>query len=172
LTASADTASQAALDLALWASIKDSVDPAMLEAYLGRFPGGTFAVVARLRLSELRGTRAAPATRSAVPPPPLSKPAAVPDLKPVEAPYVVLRDANVRAAPTTAATALDVLVAGTEVRVAGSTADGDWLAIKLPEGGLAYVHASLLQDKATWQSRTRRGRLDNSVALLRRYALR
>ena len=165
-----DIASQAALDLALWASVKDSADPAMLEAYLGRFPAGTFAGVARLRLADLRD--GAPPMRGTVPPAPLPKPAVKPppdpdpDLKPIEVPFVVLRDANVRAGPTTASASLDVLQAGTEVRVAGRTAD--WLAIKRPDGGLAYIHASLLQDKATWQTRRLRGRLNNSLALVDR----
>jgi hypothetical protein len=46
-TLSADN--EAALELALWDSVKDS-SPAELESYLEQYPGGTFASLARTRL--------------------------------------------------------------------------------------------------------------------------
>ena len=42
------------MDLAFWNSVKDSDDPEMLSAYLSKFPNGTFAVLARLRLEKHR----------------------------------------------------------------------------------------------------------------------
>ncbi len=141
-------ASQAALDLALWESVKDSDDADMLGAYLARFPNGTFATVARLRIDRLTASRGKPATGE-----PSHKVATLrspPKPKPVatgRARYVVVRQAVVRAAPTTAGMRLATLAAGTEVQVAGRTVDGDWLVIKRPEGGKAYVYAPLLRFK-------------------------
>lgn len=43
-----------ALDLAFWQSIQGSRNAAEYEAYLARFPNGTFAVLARNRIAELR----------------------------------------------------------------------------------------------------------------------
>jgi len=44
------TADQSALDLAFWNAIKDSTDVAPYEAYLAKFPNGTFQAIARLRI--------------------------------------------------------------------------------------------------------------------------
>jgi hypothetical protein len=42
-----------AVELEFWQSVKDSGNPAMLQAYLDRFPGGSFAPLARIKLEEL-----------------------------------------------------------------------------------------------------------------------
>ena len=42
-----------ALEIAFWTSVKDSDDPAALEAYLKRYPNGVFGELARLRLQAL-----------------------------------------------------------------------------------------------------------------------
>jgi len=41
-------------DVDLWNSVHESTDPATLERYLARYPGGRFADVARQRITELR----------------------------------------------------------------------------------------------------------------------
>ena len=43
-----------AADLAFWDSVKDSSDPAELEAYLETFPNGTFVSLAKVKLKKLR----------------------------------------------------------------------------------------------------------------------
>ena len=48
-----------AAELALWNEVKDSDSPAMLDAYLMRFPQGLFAGVARLKREELARTQTA-----------------------------------------------------------------------------------------------------------------
>lgn len=48
-----------AIELAFWETVKDSDNPAMFDAYLAQYPGGAFAVLARVRLAELRGDPAA-----------------------------------------------------------------------------------------------------------------
>lgn len=47
-----------ALDLAFWQSIQNSRSVADFEAYLARFPNGTFATLARNRIAELRAAQA------------------------------------------------------------------------------------------------------------------
>ncbi len=65
-----------ALDLAFWESVKDSDDPAELDAYLQQFPDGRFAVLAKRRAEALKEAKAAPPPIRPVPlvppvPPPL-----------------------------------------------------------------------------------------------------
>ena len=48
------TAEHLAAERVFWESIKDSTDPADFEAYLESFPGGTYEVLARNRLTQLR----------------------------------------------------------------------------------------------------------------------
>ncbi|MEQ9638819.1 MAG: caspase family protein [Alphaproteobacteria bacterium] len=62
-----------------WESVRDSDNPADLEAYLARYPDGTFAVLARNRLAALQpvaAPRPAPAPQAAAPRPAPPAPAA------------------------------------------------------------------------------------------------
>lgn len=43
------------IEITFWNSVKDSNDPALLEAYLDRFPKGTFEAIARSKLDSLKG---------------------------------------------------------------------------------------------------------------------
>ncbi len=45
-----------AVELAYWESIRESDNPALLQAYLARYPGGTFVDIAKFKLSELKPT--------------------------------------------------------------------------------------------------------------------
>jgi adenylate cyclase len=45
-----------AVELAFWDAVKDSDNPEMHEAYLERYPDGAFAALAKVRLTELRGS--------------------------------------------------------------------------------------------------------------------
>ena len=49
-----------AVELAFWETVKDSDNPAMFEAYLERYPEGAFALLAKVRLADLRPS---PATK-------------------------------------------------------------------------------------------------------------
>jgi adenylate cyclase len=44
------------IELTFWNSVKDSNDPAMLEAYLAKYPEGEFKSLAEIKLSKLRST--------------------------------------------------------------------------------------------------------------------
>lgn len=82
-----------AFDLAFWQAIAASNDPALFQAYLDQFPGGTFAVIARARVARKDASPApqsatAPvATPPAAAPQPLDMPPAVPALP--SAPLIV-----------------------------------------------------------------------------------
>ena len=54
------TAEALAAERVFWESVKDSEDPADLQAYLDRYPGGAYEVLARNRLRRLAGAAASP----------------------------------------------------------------------------------------------------------------
>lgn len=56
-----------AAETALWDSVKDSRNPAELQAYLDKFPNGIFAPLARIRLRNLQGA-STPAPAVSTPP--------------------------------------------------------------------------------------------------------
>jgi hypothetical protein len=60
---------QSAGELAFWDSVRDSKNPAELQAYIDQYPNGTFVVLAKTRLAALQkpAPAAAPATRPAAP---------------------------------------------------------------------------------------------------------
>jgi len=62
--------SQSAGEIAFWESVRDSRNPAELQAYVDQFPNGTFVVLAKARLAALEKSApaAAPAARPAPPP--------------------------------------------------------------------------------------------------------
>jgi hypothetical protein len=59
------------MEIVFWNSVKDSKSPAVLEAYLQRFPNGTFAGLARVLIANLKDQNAdaAPAKVAALPVP-------------------------------------------------------------------------------------------------------
>jgi uncharacterized caspase-like protein len=63
---------------AFWSSVQESDDPNLIETYLKRYPGGTFAELAKARLDRLK--RQAGTSVAAVPPGPDHKPASQADV--------------------------------------------------------------------------------------------
>ena len=49
------------IELAFWQSVRDSANPALIQAYLEKYPKGEFSTLAEIRLGELTsdGTSAA-----------------------------------------------------------------------------------------------------------------
>ena len=125
-----------------WQAIKQSRDAADFRIFLDAYPESPMAPFARDRLRRLEETQIA-----AVPTPP--KP--VVTLEPVEAAYVAVKNANVRAEPSVGAAKVATLPAETEVYVAGRTPDGKWLRVERDGKGLGYIFAPLLQEKAAWE---------------------
>ncbi len=119
-----------ALDLALWNSIKDQGDPALLEDYLARFPDGAFAAVARRQLAG-----------EATPP---AQPRSSYEIIATEQPMQAQQAANVRAEPSSAAGRIGALAAGEMVTVTGQVQGLDWLQVELPDGRLGFVAGGLL----------------------------
>ncbi len=55
---------QSDMEVHFWNSVKDSNDPLLYEAYISRFPGGTFAGLARFRLQQLNRRKQVPTSSS------------------------------------------------------------------------------------------------------------
>ncbi len=121
-------------DLEFWNAIKESKDAADYEAYLESFPEGSFAPLARLRIrqfSKKDETQDAP-----------SKPQF--EVTPMEAPYVALANANVRARPTAEAEKVGQLSKGADVEVTGRVVDTNWYRVQA-DGNTGYVFGSLIE---------------------------
>lgn len=121
-------------DLEFWNAIKESKDAADYEAYLESFPEGSFAPLARLRIrqfSKKAETQDAP-----------SKPLF--EVTPMEAPYVALANANIRARPTADAEKVGQLSKGSDVEVTGRVVDTNWYRVQA-DGNTGYVFGSLIE---------------------------
>ncbi|MDP6708022.1 MAG: caspase family protein [Alphaproteobacteria bacterium] len=142
-----------ATELAFWRSIQESRDANVYRAYLKAYPNGAFAPLAKARLGtfETKVSAVAPAKPGDLVPPKELTVA----LEPVEATYVAVKRANVRAEPTISSKKADSLPAGTEVYVPGRTTDGKWLRVERGDQALGYVYAPLLQEKSAWQKAKR-----------------
>ena len=130
-----------AMELAFWQSIQNSTDPAMFDAYLGQFPNGTFAALARLKRDASSGAAQQETQVAAVVPPPEAS-ILVTDM---DATYVARRTSNVRAEPTTGSDQLGRLARDDAVIVTGKVAQKDWYRIAY-QGGTAYVFGSLIEE--------------------------
>jgi hypothetical protein len=129
-----------ALEVEFWRSVKDSTNLADLEDYLSQFPDGTYVRLAKRRLEELKALKLA----AAVPPP---KPRI--EVENVELLLVALKNANVRATPSTDSDRIDHLSAGTEVTVTGRVKERDWYRIALADGE-GFVWAPLLGERSEY----------------------
>ncbi len=58
--------------------------------------------------------------------------------------YVTVKNANVRAGPSTGAARIATLRKGTQVTVMGTAADGDWFRIARGGKALGYVYGPLI----------------------------
>ena len=114
-----------------WASIEDSDDAAAFEEFLKQFPAGTFAGLARLRLKRLKAARTA-----ALPPPAV-------EVEDLDATFVALKTANLRAAPSAEAARVGRLAKDSAVAVTGKVRGRPWYRIA-HAGRTAYVHAALV----------------------------
>ena len=68
LTNTTQTVDPIAIELAFWNSIKDSLDPSDLRAYLDQFPNGKFSTIARNRLRGAQVANVAPSALTNAPP--------------------------------------------------------------------------------------------------------
>ena len=114
-----------------WASIEDSGDAAAFEEFLKQFPAGTFAGLARLRLKRLKAARTA-----ALPPPAV-------EVEDLDATFVALKTANLRAAPSAESARIGRLAKGAALAVTGKVRGRPWYRVA-HAGGTAYVHVALV----------------------------
>ncbi len=157
-TTTAGPADNEATERLFWESIKDSGDPSMFGAYLRQFPDGTFAELAKLKREALAEDKAGGTQTALLTPPPEPAPA----IDEMDATFVALQTANVRAAPTTQSDRLGQLSRDDAVVVTGKLKDGNWYRIEYQEQ-TAYVYGTLIKqvdagELAAWQG------IENSTA--------
>lgn len=78
----------------------------------------------------------------------------VSSMEKLDAPYLTLKAANVRSAPSTSGERLALLPAMTEFRAMGKT--GDWILVGRRGTVVGYVHAPLVQSKALYEENLRK----------------
>ena len=135
---SGDPGVAANAEVVFWQSIQNSERASDYGAYLSQYPKGSFAALARSRLSGLKEKKVAS----------LSPPSFV--VEGLDETLVALRSANVRKLPTASSSKVTTLKVGSAVEVTGKTRfEGkDWYRVAV-SGRSAYVYGSLLGKKAT-----------------------
>ncbi len=120
-------------DLEFWNAIKDSKDAADYEAYLESFPEGSFAPLARLRIRQYSKSEAKEESNE-------------PDFRveDMEAPFVALANANVRALPRADSDRVTQVAKGENVEVTGRVVGANWFRVQV-DGGRGYVFGDLIR---------------------------
>ncbi|MBT4490960.1 MAG: SH3 domain-containing protein, partial [Rhodospirillaceae bacterium] len=154
--------SSSAAELLFWETIKDAKDGAMFAEFLKQFPNSPLAGLARLKLKALT-----PAKTAALTPPSMQ-------VEEVDASYVALKTANVRAEPSTAAAKVGRIARDHGVIVTAQTKGGKWLRIKRQGGGVGYIYATLLAEVdageiAAWNEARKSKTAAEFATFLRRY---
>jgi uncharacterized caspase-like protein len=119
-------------ELLFWESIKESKDGDSYQAYLDEYPTGSFAGLAQLRLRKFKAKQTASLTPPSV------------MVEEVDASYVALKTANVRAQPSTGSSKAGTLARDAGVTVTGKVSGGKWLRVERPGGKVGYVFGTLL----------------------------
>lgn len=174
-------------ELAFWEAVKDSKNPAELEAYLETYPEGRFATLARVRIRILsniqnsnntaadqpantQDSTASSATASTSTTTEASTAAqSQPDsTTPSTSYYIATTNSNVRSEPSTRAERIGLIREGDRVLVLGEETDG-WYKVQLNDGNIAYIFASLLQPEEPANAGDNTaiigGETDNSAAI-------
>jgi TRAP-type mannitol/chloroaromatic compound transport system substrate-binding protein/uncharacterized protein YraI len=111
-----------------WQTIKDSRNKADFEAYLNAFPTGVFVPLAEMRLASL-GEPGVP----------------VIEIEELDATYVVLKTANLRAGPGTIHEKVGLTTKDNALAVTGRVKGAKWLRVA-HAGGSAFVFAPLAKE--------------------------
>jgi len=136
-----------------WSSIQSSTNVADFEEYLRQFPNGTFAGLARNRISVLGGKGPAPAARQSGGDQVASL--SVPILEAIDKEYVVAQSARVREAPNVTAKQVGQLREGTKVVVLGKVKGENWFLLEQNGKPFGYVATAALEDPAAFAERSR-----------------
>jgi len=135
------------VELAYWNSVKDSRDPDEIRSYTQKYPSGEFAGLAQMRIRALENSKSAPApqkTAAVTPPPQATAPTIA--LDPIDAEYVVVRQARIRKEPSLDSQAVSNLSPGAKVMVVGKVRGQDWLLVEQGNKRLGYAPAPLFMD--------------------------
>ncbi len=135
------------VELAYWNSVKDSRDPDEIRSYTQKYPSGEFAGLAQMRIKALENSRSAPApqkTAAVTPPPQATAPTIA--LDPIDAEYVVVRQARIRKEPSLDSQAVSNLSPGAKVMVVGKVRGQEWLLVEQGNKRLGYAPAPLFMD--------------------------
>jgi hypothetical protein len=148
----------------LWSSVKDSHNPALLQAYLDQFPHGTFAGAAKIMIEDLKRSQMA-----ALPP----KPETV--IEEIEGSYITVKRANVRDKPLADAKLIKSLEPGVPLKVTGRVKDTGWYRVASADNKLrGFVLRDDIQDvkvveEADWQRVKETKKSGIVTAFLERY---
>jgi TolA-binding protein len=118
-----------------WQSIQKSTRASDFEAYLQRYPKGTFAPLARSRVREFK-----PRQSAALPPLAVK-------VKEIDASYVAVKPANVRAGPGTGHGKIGLIRPGQGVEVTGKVVGKDWYRVALANGKQGFIWGPLLSEQ-------------------------
>ncbi len=131
------------IEIEFWTSIKDSDEPAFFEAYLVRFPDGTFVTLAQIRLQKLQEAALTPEPTPTPTPTPAPQPPGI-QVDEMSQPYWVVTASNVRAGPSTDYNRVGGFDAGAQIMVTGKVRGENWYRVAIA-GGVGYIYGGLIQ---------------------------
>jgi uncharacterized caspase-like protein/lipoprotein NlpI len=134
--AGADAPEALAFEQAFWSAAKDGDSLEDYQAYLKKYPKGSFAEAAQQRLAALSKPAAAP-------PPP--KP--LPEIIATRAKLYAKDRARLRDAPTAGGAVVAQLAAGTPLVASGRSADGAWWRVTVADGRSGFVAAAVVDSQ-------------------------
>lgn len=76
-------------------------------------------------------------------------PAAAFDVDDMKAPFMVTKNANLRAGPSTDYAKVGLLAAGTEITVTGKARDANWYRVARPDDTVAFIYGKLVRPAGT-----------------------
>jgi hypothetical protein len=129
------------IEMTIWQSIETSTDPAEFEAYLNKYPEGSFASIARVRLRRLSQAPEANRTREAGAAAP---PDTAPDFSVAALDFrgIVNTAADVFSAPDRLSSRQRRVAVGYIVRVTGRVENRLWYRLILDDGEVGYISMS------------------------------
>ena len=75
-------------------------------------------------------------------------PAVAFDIDDMKAPYMVTKNANLRAGPSTDYAKVGLLAAGTEITVTGKVKEANWFRVARPDDTVAFIYGNLIRHAA------------------------
>jgi tetratricopeptide (TPR) repeat protein len=133
------------IEMKFWDSIQNSNDPADFQAYLDRYPSGSYVPLAVNRLAALGGAKAQPEAERTVNTAPATNTALV--FTAIDQLVYTKNDGALYEAPDANAALITKVPSNVAVRAAGRSPDGLWWQLHLPNGRVAYAKASDIDER-------------------------